>query len=177
MVVTEALAEIKTLNKRIEKKREAIGPYLLRRSVVLDPIKEEGGSSEFIRRERQAIEDLERRVVAIRTAIQKSNHVTSITIEGQERTIAEWLTWRKEIAPGRQTHLGFLRTTITKVRAEYQKKGGVVEQAPEARDENVIVGLDEIALLKEIEQMENILGQLDGLLSVKNATVMLDVAQ
>ena len=30
ITITEALAELKTLQKRIEKKRQAVGPYLLR---------------------------------------------------------------------------------------------------------------------------------------------------
>lgn len=176
MTITEALAEMKTLAKRIEKKRESIAPYLLRQSIVLDPLAEQGGSKEFIRRERQALDDMERRMVAIRTGIQRVNHQTPITIEGETRTVAEWLTWRKEIAPGRQQFVTRMRGTITKVRDDFAKKGGAVSEDAKAGENNVIVNVDELALIKEIEQMENVLGQLDGQLSLKNATVLVEIA-
>jgi hypothetical protein len=176
MTITEALAEMKTLAKRIEKKREAITPYLLRQSIVVDPFTDSGGSREFVRRERQALDDMERRMVAIRTSIQKTNQATPITVEGETKTIAEWLTWRKEVAPGRQKFLQQIRATILRVRDDMQKKGGVVGEAPKAdSDKNITVNVDEAAVIKEIEQMENILGTLDGQLSLKNATVMVQV--
>lgn len=176
MTITEALAEMKTLAKRIEKKREAIAPYLLRQSVVVDPLADAGGSKEHIKRERQAIDDLERRMVAIRTAIQKTNHATPITVEGQTKTVAEWLTWRKEIANGRQQFLAKLIGLIKGTRDAALKKGGTVTDQPNTTDfNNWVVNVDESALLKEIEQTETILGQLDGQLSLKNATVLVEV--
>lgn len=175
MTITEALAEMKTLAKRIEKKREAIAPYLLRQSIVLDPLADSGGSKEHVRRERQALGDMETRMVAIRTSIQKVNQITPITVEGETKTIAEWLTWRKEIAPARQKHLQMMHGSIRKVRDDFAKKGGMVGEAVSASDVNITVNVDEAGLLKEIEQMENVLGQLDGQLSLKNATVMVEV--
>lgn len=177
MTITEALAETKTLGKRMEKKREAIAPYLLRQSIVLDPLLEGGGSKEFIRRERQALTDMETRLVGIRTAIQRVNHATPITIEGETKTIAEWLTWRKEVAPGLQAFLTKMRQTIERVRNDFQKKGGTVSEDVKTADQNVVVNIDEMALLREMEHIENVLGQLDGQLSLKNATVLVDVAE
>jgi hypothetical protein len=176
VTITEALAETKTVTKRMEKKREAIAPYLLRQAIVLDPLLEGGGSKEFIRRERQALADMAIRLVAIRTAVQRVNHQTPITIEGETRTIAEWLTWRKEVAPGMQAFLAKMRQTIERVRNDYTKKGGVVSEEVKAADQNVVVNVDEMALLREIEHVENVLGQLDGQLSLKNATVLVDLA-
>ena len=176
MTITEALAEMKTLAKRVEKKQEAIAPYLLRQSIVLDPLTDVGGSKEHIRRERQAIDDMERRMVGIRTGIQKVNQTTLITVEGETKTITEWLTWRKEIAPIRQKFLQKMHGSIRKVREDFSKKGGVVAEDVKSVDINVTVNVDEAALLKEIEHMETVLGQLDGQLSLKNATVMVEVA-
>lgn len=174
MTITEALAEMKTLAKRIEKKREAVSPYLLRQSIVLDPLTDAGGSKEHIRRERQALDDMEKRMVAIRTSIQRTNQGTPITVEGETKTIAEWLTWRKEVAPGRQLFLQKLHSSIRKVRDDFAKKGGAVGEDVKASDVNITVNVDEAALLREIEHCETVLGQLDGQLSLKNATVMVE---
>lgn len=53
--ITEALAEIPTIEKRIEKKSEFILNYLYRQSAVRDPHEKDGGSSTLIHRELQAI--------------------------------------------------------------------------------------------------------------------------
>ena len=87
--ITEALAEIKTIGKRLEKKRESVKAYLARDSRVKDPLEKEGGSTEYVRKERQAISDLEKRVVTIRTAIAKSNLGTAVTIQGMSMTVFE----------------------------------------------------------------------------------------
>src|SRR5579863_1653454 len=63
LTITEALAEIKTINKRLESKRESVRNYIARDVRVRDPLEKEGGSAEFIKRERQAIIDLEERIV------------------------------------------------------------------------------------------------------------------
>src|SRR5256885_16029577 len=67
--ITEALADIKTINKRITKKREAIAQYLARQDIMKDPLLADGASVDFIKREQQAIADLEERIGPIRRAI------------------------------------------------------------------------------------------------------------
>ncbi len=177
LTITEALAELKTLGKRIEKKREFVGGYLARQDGIKDPLEKEGGSATVIARERQAIADLELRHVAIRTAIQRVNQATPITVLDTTKTIAEWLTWRKEIASGQQSFVNKIRQTVMAARGEAQKKGfGVVLTAEVAKQPtDFVINVDESALAKEAETLENILGTLDGQLSLKNATVMIDV--
>ncbi len=51
LTITEALAEIPTIEKRIEKKREFILNYLYRQSSVRDPHEKDGGSTVLIVRE------------------------------------------------------------------------------------------------------------------------------
>ena len=70
--ITEALAELKTLGKRIEKKRESVAMFLTRQDGLKDPLEKDGGSVEFIKRERQAVKDLEQHHVNIRLAIQRA---------------------------------------------------------------------------------------------------------
>lgn len=177
LTITEALAELKTLGKRVEKKREYIGSFLARQDGIKDPLEKNGGSAEVIRRERQAIADLEARHVAIRTAIQKMNQATPITVLDTTKTIAEWLTWRKEIASGAQSFINKIRNTVIAARKEASQKGWSVVTATEAARQptDLVVNVDEADLAKEAETLESILGTLDGQLSLKNATVTIDV--
>lgn len=85
ITITEALAEIKTIGKRIEKKREFIGGFLARQDGVRDPLEKDGGSAKAIAGERQSVNDLEDRIVALRRGIQRANDETSVTINGITR--------------------------------------------------------------------------------------------
>lgn len=178
MTITEALAEIKTIGKRIEKKRSSIGNYTGRDARVKDPLEREGGSVEFIKRERQAITDLENRVVSIRTAIQKSNLETRTKIGGEEKSVSEWLTWRREVAPGRQSFIQITIQGINNMRSKIQKEGKNLLPAKDegnATPGDVVVHLDEKELHEQAEQMEQTLGELDGRLSLLNATTVIEV--
>ena len=72
ITITEALADIKTIGKRVAKKQEFVGSYLARVEAAKDPHAAHGGSAKVIDSERQSISDLWRRVVTIRTAIAAS---------------------------------------------------------------------------------------------------------
>lgn len=183
MTITEALAEIKTIGKRLQKKREAVLNNLGRDSRVVDAL--EGGSVEYIKRERQAIEDLEKRVIAIRTAIQKSNLTTTTTVGEQTLTVAEWLTFRREVSAGRQNFLLSINTSIKQIRDKVQRGGGTVTslgnqnatavvKTGEAPAE-VLIHVNEKELLEEQENLEKVLGDLDGKLSLLNATTVIEV--
>ena len=175
MTITEALAEIKTINKRLEKKREFVSQFLWRQERIKDPLEKDGGSQETIKRERQAINDLEERVIKIRRAIQQANDATTVTILEVSRTVSEWLTWRREIAQNQQKFLAVLRTGIYNMRQEAQKKGLNIAQNKEtiSSDNDIVVNINEQELAKNIERLEEMLGTLDGQLSLKNATVLL----
>lgn len=183
LTITEALQEIKTIGKRLEKKRLSVAQYLARDARVRDPLERDGGSEKFIGQERQAITDLESRVIAIRTAIQFSNLNSSIKVGSIQRTVAEWLTWRREISGGAKQFLGTLANGLLNVRNEVQKKGGKLIAAAVAVNESVgpndpphvVVNLDEKKLIEEQEQMEEILGTLDGKLSLFNATTTIEL--
>lgn len=177
MTITEALAEIKTIGKRITKKREFVSGFLFRQEMVKDPLEKDGGTVSAIRRERQAIADLEARVVALRLAIQKANTETQITVGKQTRSIADWIVWRREVAPGVQQFLGGLRGSINKVRQDAQKKGVGFTAAGESaqKPDDIIVNISEQELAGETEALEETLGSLDGQLSLKNATVLVTV--
>lgn len=178
MTITEGLAEIKTIQKRISAKREAVARYLARQDTQKDRLPGEGGEAAYVARERQAVADLETRLVNIRTAVQKVNLVTPLTVVSTTKTVAEWLGWRKEVAPNLRTFLRGLMNGIAQVRQQATQKGLAVVQPGQtpSRPEDVIVNLDEGQLNAEIEAVEEMLATLDGKLSLMNATTLIDVA-
>lgn len=176
LTITEALAEIQTVGKRLAKKRDFVAEYLARQEGLKDPLVNEGGSVQAIARERQAIRDLEERIVAIRRAIQRANGEHSIAVGGETRSVADWLVWRREIAANQAAFVTQLRQRIQAVRREAQTKGFAVTSAAEARAlTDVIINVDEGELAAEAERLETIVGELDGQLSLKNATIVVDV--
>lgn len=176
LTITESLQELKTIQKRLEVKRRSVLDYLVRDARVKDPLDKEGGSFEFIRRERQAIADLEQRTINIRTAIQNKNLTTNLTLGGKEMTIADWLTWRREVSAGQKGFLASMNQGIRKLRSELQAKGlKTTDSEAAAAPGDVIVQIDEKELIQQQENIEQLLGDLDGKLSLLNATTTISV--
>ena len=179
--ITEALAELKTISKRIEKKQGFIAANVARQEGLKDPLAKDGGSVTVIERELQSIDDLLKRHVAIRMAIQRVNQATYLTIGDAVMSIAEWLTWRKEVAPTLARFNKTLQDGIRLTRDQAQKKGySVVAGAlsvsqADGKPTDVVINVDEKKLADRIEEHEQVLGTLDGLLSLKNATVMIEL--
>jgi hypothetical protein len=175
ITVTEALAEVPTIVKRIGKKQQFIMAYLYRQSVVRDPHEKDGGSAELIKRELQAISDLQNRLIAIRAAIQKSNQDNSITIGSETKTIADWLTWRREIADEQRRFYNTISSKLQQMRQEAMRQGLNVSENDAGFSPDYIVNVNEKELAESIEDIENTLGVLDGQLSLKNATLYIEV--
>lgn len=173
LTITEALAEIKTIGKRVEKKRATILQFIARADGAKDPLEKDGGSEKFIASERQAVADLNAHVIALRRGIQHANDTTTVTIGEQSRTISEWLTWRREVAPGNKQFLDSLRAGIQNLRQQVQRQGNAVVPAGGVAEKptDVMININEHKLAQEIESLEETLGVLDGQLSLKNATV------
>lgn len=169
VTITEGLAELKTLAKRIEKKQETVKQYLFRRDTMRDPLEKSGGSAKFVTQELQSINDLEIRIISIRRGIARANDRTIVNVCGEERTVSEWLTWRREIASKRQSFLSQLRQLADRARREAQRN----QQTGQVED--VVVNINEKDLLSQEEKTEEILSTLDGKLSLVNATVTIDV--
>ena len=123
----------------------------------------------------QAIGDLQIRLVNIRAAIQAANVANTITVNGTTDTIANWLVWRREIAPKAQTFYASLTGRINQLRQAATRQGVAVKEADAGVTNDYIVNLNEKELAKAIEDMETVLGMLDGQLSPKNATIKLDI--
>lgn len=175
ITITEALAEIKTIGKRLDKRRQFVTGYLTRQEGIKDPLEKDGGSPEVIRRERQAISDMENSIIALRRGIQRANEETEIAINGVTRSIADWLIWRRDVAPGQQIFLGEIRAKLTSVRDGARRQGVSVVSvsAQPEKPTDIVVNISETELAAETDKLEDTLGQLDGLLSLKNATIMI----
>jgi len=174
--ITEALAELKTIQKRIDSKVDFINRNVSRREELRDPLDKQGGSSKIIAEERQAVGDLYEQQIAIRRAIAAVNAVEQVAVDGQTRTIADWLVWKREVAPAEQRQLRNLAVMIDRARQEASRTGkqvvGVaVAQSGEAKPGDIIVNINEQELQQQIERLETVFGTLDGLLSLKNATL------
>lgn len=171
MTITEALAEIKTLGKRIDQKTAFITGNVARPSVITDPLAKEGGSEKRVAEEIQAHGDLVGRVEAIRVLIQRANQTNTITLEGLTKSVAGWLAWRKECAPKTKALLGALASNIKGGRQQMERQ---TAQTPD-RPVSLIAHYSEDEIAKRSEQIEKILGTLDGKLSLFNATCTVDV--
>lgn len=170
ITITEALAEVPTISKRITKKQQFVLDYLARQNGARDPHEKDGGSVALIQRELQGIADLEQRLINIRSGIARSNAVTTITVGSTTRSITDWLTWRREVAEGQRSRLNGMASALRQLRAEAQKKGVKVGETAEGFNDWVI-NVNEKDLSEQIETLETTLGALDGQLSLKNATV------
>jgi hypothetical protein len=175
--ITEALAEIKTLQKRIAQKSEFVNSNLYRQDTFKDPFENQGGSAKMIAQETQAIRDLEARIVKIRIAINTANLEQGVTIEGETRSVAGWIVWKRDVAPLVRARLQKWDGTVSGARKQAQAQGlairGPGEQAQALKD--VLVHIDEKRLAEERERLETVLGTLDGRLSLFNATATIEV--
>ena len=173
MTITEALAEIKTIGKRLDKRRQFIRDHLVRIDRIKDPLEDQGGTRQVIERELQAVGDLEERLVALRSAINSANQSTQLTIGRATRSVAEWIIWRREVSGGAQQ---FFTQMLSGINASRKQQPMV--QAPGAvggEPAGFEIGIDEKRLADDIDGMEQTLGTLDGQLSLLNATTFVEI--
>lgn len=182
MTITEGLAEIKTIWKRVEKKIDFLTAYVARYEQQKDPLVKQGGAEKIIKEERQAIADLLRRVIAIRMAIAKANSEKTAVVCGQTRTIAEWLVWKREIASHEEEVLKKLANQIKIAREQAKKQGtniisstAAVATTAEQNPLDIVVTVDEKEISDSLEKLDEIKGSLDGQLSLINATTQIGI--
>ena len=176
ITVSEALAVLKTLEMRINKKLGNILPYVYRQEALRDPLDDVGGSKSYINKEIQSMEDLQEYRLDLRRAIQDSNEKTDVTVLGETRTIADWLMWRREILPHKQNVYTQILAKIEQARNEANRQGYAISQQDNKRfSPDFIVNVDEAEMREKLDRLQNIDGKLDGQLSLKNATTVIDV--
>jgi len=177
--ISEAMAELKLIDKKVQKKIEFIKSNCVSYDHVADPYKPEGGRTQIIKQEEQAIKDLLERYESIREKIMEANLLNKVVISNITKSIYGWLIWRKEIKT-KQTELygmyteveGKIKQLVTQpqlVKKE-DKDGNVAGELMKATSN---IKLDEYR--KELEKISDTFETLDGVLSLKNATIFIEV--
>lgn len=177
MTLTEALSEINLLNKKIATKKENILQHTTRVEHVTDPLEKDGGSVNFVKSELQAIEDLKTRLIKIRSAVLKANMENEIDIDGNKMTIAEWLTWKKEVAKDSMDFYSkaFQQTKLKLDRQESHPQVFKDEKTGEVKCIKVVANIDYPDYIKRHAKIDETYEKLDGKLSLKNATVTVQI--
>jgi hypothetical protein len=179
MTITEALAEIKLINSKLEKKRVRVLDNLVRYSHQPDPFAHEaGGSHGYLNAEVQSIAALEENIGKIRAAIMSANLLHTAEVMGKTKTIYEWLVWKRDVA--NNIKIFFLQVYVkSKERIEYMRKNPHTVGQPSAEVDpelsKVVPSLNYVEFSKKHEEVCDILSKLDGVLSLKNATIVVDV--
>jgi len=175
--ITEALAEIKVIEKRVASKQTFITQHLTRAENLKDPLIKDGGSDMVITREMQSLHDLREQAVRIRRQIAEANATTTVTLNGTTRTIADWLRWRRDVAPLERNFLASLVLTVERARQQAVNKGGALVSnvnIGDTKPSDIVVNMSEVELNRRHEELQAILETLDGQLSLKNATVTIE---
>lgn len=174
--ITEALSEINLIDKKLKKKRAEARNALFRYEELPDPYESEGGMKAYFNRVNQSIEDLEMNLQKIRSAIHKKNLDTKVKILHLEKSIDEWLTWKRDVYSSKAKFLqeleGCLKAEYDEVKANpkiFKKKEG-----EEFKIANLVSSKDLAEIERELAELIEINEKLDGQLSLKNATVVID---
>lgn len=177
ITITEALSQINLINKKIEAKQTKVLQDLVKYEHVPDPYQSQGGSEKMIAEEVQSIRDLQSKLVRIRGAISQANINNKISIGGRERSISDWLTWKREISK-KEVQFAFNVYTNIKNALDRQSKQPQVYK-PEGKDQPELaklkVNTDFSYWIKEHEELNDLIENLDGQLSLKNATIFVEV--
>ena len=175
MTITEALSEINLIKKKLEKKKQNVLVNLVRAKHIKDPLESEGGSKVYASREVQSITDLQKRLVDIKTAIAIANISTELTISGRTKTIFNWLIWKRDVS---DDSLKFTRNIHSQIKNSMDQNTRGPTIYKDSTDKTQLVefeySLDYASALKEEQEIQDIIEKLDGQLSLKNATVVLE---
>ena len=176
LTVTEGLAEIKLTHKKLASVTENARQYVVHPASQLDPLAKSGGSTKYIKEQLDSLNGLSDYLVQLRSAIAASNMGTLFTIRGVTKTVQQWLEWKREAGPKKLEALHEILEKIQTSREDAARhaaissarSSAVVQQAT-ILPEGVTVNLDESALLKEIQELEELLAVIDGQLNQVNA--------
>lgn len=179
ITITEALSEINLIKKKIQAKQKKVKEMLIRTEHVPDPFEKEGGSKVVIEREMQAIHDLQTRLIHIRSQISQANLKHPITLtEGNLtmlQSIHDWLIWKREVV---KDHVDFLHAVnhAVKTHIDLTSKQPQVykDEAGNIQLVKTSTNISYPDYLAAESYMSGILEKLDGQLSLKNATILID---
>lgn len=123
ITITRALSELKTLQKRYSASVLGLKLVAVKQGEKLRSPYAHYKSEDFVNQAKESLQSSDaiyNRIIAIKTAIDKSNSVTTIKIGGQEMTIQEALVKKKYIDLQREKLL-YLENNMTNARQEFDK--------------------------------------------------------
>jgi hypothetical protein len=132
MTLTRALAELKTLDKRIEKKSQSLHPLGIVVNKKLRVPNQQQNPQEFehqVQGEWQSIQDLMERRKKIKSALVQANASTNVEIAGQQMTIAEAIDLKNFIT--------YKKNLLKTLRTTYQKANQYIEQHNQKVEQNL----------------------------------------
>lgn len=171
LTISEALGQIQVIDQHIARKQKLVDAYLLRNASIRDPLAREGGTPAILARELRSIAALQERKILIRRAVQAANERASITHEGENRSVADWLVWKREVLARQAKFLKAVRNRINQARRELS----TVPVAAGAKRPDLVVHLNETELSAAIEALEEREGYLAGQVSLRNATTAVEL--
>lgn len=175
ITITEALSELNLIKKKVQKKRINVLNNVIRAKHVKDTLESEGGSKEFIKREAQGVEDLNNRFIKLKGAIAKANVETLITVNGKTATIHDWLIWKRDIAKEQITFTTDVGGGVKKHFDQVQRQPQIYKDSEEKTHlVEYEANIDYGEYLKITENLQDTLDKLDGQLSLKNATIVVE---
>lgn len=175
ITITEALAEINLIKKKITDAEMSIRTILVRASHVPDVYQAHGGGAEMVKRTQQATKDLRTRLVTIRGEISRANIDNQLTINKKTMSIFDWLSWKREIYPGLELNL---KAQIEDLRGYQKRQAERPEVWKDTEGKTQLVqyqyNVDLKLLEDEYSELVDTYGKLDGQLSLRNATIMIN---
>ena len=169
MTITEALAEIHIIDKRLAAKRNFVLDHAAVDSRLKGTIEEKQ-----VNQARQAIRDLEDRRLRIRIVIAKANAETAVTVDSVTMHTDEWLVWKREIYPHSVQHLKSLKSALDGAKNELRAL--LNKPLPDGQPKP---GLDfhvsPEGVAQELEDLQATYEKLDGKLSHKNAVIFVEI--
>ena len=176
ITITEALSEINLVKKKISAKQAKIQSALVQAEHIADPFLSEGGSEAMIKAESQGIYDLNYRLAKIRAEISHANLTHKISLGEDSRSIHDWLIWKREIATGQ---IRFTKEVHEAIK-NHNKSSSDRPQVYKDSEEKVQlvkykINVDYADWLKREAELNEKLEKLDGQLSLKNATIVIEI--
>lgn len=173
MKLIEALKNLKTIEKRVDKNCEQIRQYAAYVSVEQPAFETEERQRQEVQSLVQANLDLEKEYIRLKKSIEHTNLTTKVTIGSKEYTISELITI-KGATKGKQGAGRFRTNTynalhpqaaLQRLQQVFSQRGGVDPTNPA----KVIPLYKEEEKNKQLREWDEFLSQIEGKLEVVNA--------
>ena len=142
---------------------------------IKDPFESTGGAIAHLKSEVQSSEDLNSRYIKIKGAIAQANINNLITVNGVTQSIHDWLIWKRDVA---KTDISFTENVYKDVKqrmdAHQQKPLIFKNEKDETQLVELVSNIDQAEWLKKAEILNETFEKLDGQLSLKNATIVIE---